>query len=441
MAAQPVPFLTCHRGKPADARQAVLATADKGLRTALAAELGSLRWNVRTAETGAALFELLEAAPASVCMLDAWLPDLQSDECAAELHAMYPETAIVLLDGSMEAGGPKSGLGLLRQEAFHAFRRAQASLDESSSSSTAGFFGGSPAAAPAALGGEHMRDRLHAVALPAPGPAAVPAAEPVRPPLASRAPRPVPELLGADPRMLEAGRRVGLVAGRRTPVLIHGETGTGKELVARAVHRLSGRKGKLVSLNCAALPEALFEAELFGHSRGAFTGAQASRTGRIEAADGGTLFLDEVGELPPAIQAKLLRFLESGAIQRVGENEEIRVDVRIIAATHRKLGRMAQTGEFRLDLLHRLSVFLIQTPPLAGRAGDMDLLAAHALQRFAAPGEPAKELAPEARAALHAHAWPGNVRELQHTLERAVILSGAAARIERDAIDFGEALC
>ncbi len=181
------------------------------------------------------------------------------------------------------------------------------------------------------------------------------------------------------------------------------------------------------------------EAELFGHARGAFTGAQGSRVGRIEAASGGTLFLDEIGELPLGVQSKLLRFLESGEIQRVGENEPVRIDVRVVAATHRRLGAMAAEGTFRLDLLHRLSVFLIQTPPLAGRHADIDALIARTLQTLGAL-EPQKYLSIEARERLHRYAWPGNVRELEHTLERAWILSGDSLLIEDACVDFGEAL-
>jgi transcriptional regulator with GAF, ATPase, and Fis domain len=193
----------------------------------------------------------------------------------------------------------------------------------------------------------------------------------------------LPELIGDADCMLEVSRRVRLVAARMTPVLIEGPTGSGKEIVAESLHRLSTRSRKpFVAINCAAIPESLLEAELFGHTRGAFTGAVQGRTGRIEAADGGTLFLDEIGEMPLGLQSKLLRFVECGELQRVGDNETVRVDVRIIAATHSPLASQAQTGGFRSDLYYRLAVFLIRTPALAEHAQDLPLLMEHFLKKL-----------------------------------------------------------
>jgi len=213
------------------------------------------------------------------------------------------------------------------------------------------------------------------------------------------------------------------VAPRSTTVLIEGATGTGKELVAKAVHRLSARASKpFVVLNCAAIPESLLEAELFGHTRGAFTGAVQSRTGRVEAANGGTLFLDEIGEMPLALQAKMLRFLESGEIQRVGGNETVRVDVRVVAATHQPLKLRTAEHLFRLDLYHRLAVFPVVIPALCDRMDDLLPLAMFFLDRL---GEemPVKRLSAGAVERLMGHDWPGNVRELAHVLERATILA------------------
>jgi len=224
--------------------------------------------------------------------------------------------------------------------------------------------------------------------------------------------------------MRELARLVRLVAPRSATVLIEGETGTGKELVAKAVHTLSSRSNKgFTVLNCAAIPESLLEAELFGHTRGAFTGAVQSRMGRIEAAHGGTLFLDEIGEMPLALQAKMLRFLEAGELQRVGENEVVRVDVRVIAATHQYLEDRAEAGTFRLDLYHRLAVFPLAVPALRERLDDLPLLTGVFLEQLGKEA-PRKSLSESAMDKLQAHGWPGNVRELKHVLERGAILTG-----------------
>jgi DNA-binding NtrC family response regulator len=247
----------------------------------------------------------------------------------------------------------------------------------------------------------------------------------------------LPELIGDAPCMLEVSRRIRLVAQRMTPVLIEGPTGSGKELVAEALHRLSSRSRKpFVAINCAAIPEALLEAELFGHTRGAFTGAVQSRVGRIESADGGTLFLDEIGEMPLALQSKLLRFIESSELQRVGDNETIKVDVRILAATHQPLADHAKAGSFRADLYYRLAVFLIRTPSLIEHAQDLTLLVDHFLQKMGRD-EPLKRIDQGAMAKLAAHDWPGNVRELEHVLERAAILAGDEPIMTAQEIDFG----
>jgi transcriptional regulator with GAF, ATPase, and Fis domain len=192
----------------------------------------------------------------------------------------------------------------------------------------------------------------------------------------------------------------------------------------------------LIALNCAAIPEALLEAELFGHTRGAFTGAVHGRVGRIEAADGGTLFLDEIGEMPLNLQSKLLRFVECGELQRVGDNETVKVDVRIIAATHRPLAAQAQNGAFRSDLYYRLAVFLIRTPSLSEHLQDLTLLVHHFLDKLGRD-TPVKRLDECAMNKLAAHNWPGNVRELEHVLERGVILAGECPVLTSREIDFG----
>jgi transcriptional regulator with GAF, ATPase, and Fis domain len=228
-----------------------------------------------------------------------------------------------------------------------------------------------------------------------------------------------------------------MVAQRSTTVLIEGETGTGKEVVAKALHRLSARVGKpFAVLNCAAIPEALLEAELFGHTRGAFTGAVQSRTGRIEAANGGTLFLDEIGEMPLALQAKMLRFLECGELQRVGDNETVRVDVRVIAATHEPLEKRSAEKTFRLDLYHRLAVFPVEVPALRARMDDLELLTEFFLKQMGME-MPRKRLTADGLVRMRGHFWPGNVRELMHVLERGAILAGERPEIGAGEIRFG----
>ena len=215
------------------------------------------------------------------------------------------------------------------------------------------------------------------------------------------------------------------VAPTETTVLIHGESGTGKELAARALHLLSPRASKpLISVNCAAIPESLIESELFGHEKGAFTGAVSARTGLIEAANGGSLFLDEIGELPAEAQARLLRVLQESEIRRVGSTQSQKVDVRMIAATHRNLKAMTRTGEFREDLYYRLNVMQIRLPPLRERRGDILGLASRFLKQQARKlDRPNLSLSPEAMQALQRYRWPGNVRELENAIERSSILT------------------
>ncbi|MEZ4588488.1 MAG: sigma-54 dependent transcriptional regulator [Gemmatimonadales bacterium] len=231
--------------------------------------------------------------------------------------------------------------------------------------------------------------------------------------------------VGASAPMRELLRLVARAAGSPHPVLIVGESGTGKELVARAVHRLSGRAA-FVSVNCGALPDQLMESELFGHERGAFTGADRTKDGLFHVADKGTLFLDEIAELPMALQPKLLRALEHGEIRRVGGTQPIAVDVRVVAATHRDLEAEAEAGRFRSDLLWRLNVLTLSVPPLRERPSDIPLLAEHFLAATGEPdaaGSPPRRVSAEAMARLRSYPWPGNVRELRNTMLRAATMT------------------
>ncbi len=234
---------------------------------------------------------------------------------------------------------------------------------------------------------------------------------------------PATPLLSEDPAMKSVLETVAAVAPSDSRVLILGETGTGKQLVAQAVHDTSPRRAApFVEVNCAAIPENLLESELFGHERGAFTGATERRTGRFEEADDGTLFLDEIGEMSFSVQSKLLRVLQDGRFSRVGGSAVLRSRARVIAATNRDLQQEVEAGRFRADLFYRLHVITLTLPPLRRRPGDVPLLAGHFLRRFRGSRTPALSLTPEALRRLHHYAWPGNVRELEHLMERFAVL-------------------
>jgi DNA-binding NtrC family response regulator len=408
-------------------RTALVASADANFRQRLAHILAGLRWQVREAESGAQAWTEAETAAPDAVIVDSWLPDLNLGEFLNEFKVHFPEVDLVTAAGDLAAESPR---GPYRQELLYALRRSQetdtaawnaASAIEISARAPAPPGTASPAGVAPAGAGKTISIQS---GRPEQGVELNPGER-------------LQELVGNAACMLEISRRVRLVAPRMTPVLIEGPTGSGKELVAEALHRLSTRSRKpFVAINCAAIPEALLEAELFGHTRGAFTGAVQGRVGRIEAADGGTLFLDEIGEMPLSLQAKLLRFVECGELQRVGDNEPVRVDVRILAATHRPLAEHAQTGSFRSDLYYRLAVFLIRTPSLAEHAQDLPLLVEHFLERLGRE-IPVKRLDAGAFGMLAAHHWPGNVRELEHVLERGVILAGDNPVLTAREIDFG----
>jgi len=435
-------------------RTALVASADRSFRQRLSEILTGLRWQVREAEGGAQAWAEAQSIAPEAIIVDSWLPDLDLAEFLADFRAFYPDVDLVTAGGSSAQESPR---GPYRQELLYALRRSQDTDTASWNAAPALAAVPSPqsSSSPSPAGpvySDTFPMAVHSDQAPAAPQEAAPMPIHVLPSLpaavlylddqpAKSLEVPVserlPELIGNASCMLEVSRRIRLVASRSTPVLIEGPTGSGKELVAEALHRLSSRSRKpFVAINCAAIPEALLEAELFGHTRGAFTGAVQRRVGRIEAADGGTLFLDEIGEMPLALQAKLLRFVECGELQRVGDNETVKVDVRILAATHRPLAQHTQTGTFRSDLYYRLAVFLIRTPSLAEHAQDLPLLVEHFMQKMGRE-TPIKRVSPAAMAKLSAHDWPGNVRELEHVLERGAILAGDESVITAREIDFG----
>lgn len=430
-------------------RSAVVASADGSLRQRLNEILTGLRWQVREAEGGADAWTKVEEAVPEAMIVDSWLPDLSCAEFMKDFAATFPEVALVNAEGMMTE---KTAHTPHREELLYALRRMQET--DGAAWNTAPDFSrrsvnsfipsrvlNTPACDPESSLQEALprgQEQTDKNPLP-PRYAALPCSSH---PYTMEEPSLVacerlPELIGSAPCMLEVSRRIRLVAPRSTPVLIEGPTGSGKELVAEGLHRLSKRSGKaFVAINCAAIPEDLLEAELFGHTRGAFTGAVQGRVGRIEAANGGTLFLDEIGEMPLSLQAKLLRFVESGELQRVGDNETVKVDVRIVAATHRPLAQQTQTGAFRADLYYRLAVFLIRTPALSEHLEDLPRFIDHFLELLGRT-MPMKRITREVMARLAAHSWPGNVRELEHVLERAAILAGDAPTLTLQEIDFG----
>lgn len=268
------------------------------------------------------------------------------------------------------------------------------------------------------------------------GPQAPPAApQPLKPQASTPAPA-AAGIIGGSQALQEALATLGRVASSKATVLLHGETGTGKELFAQALHTQSPRKaGPFVPVHCAALPETLLASELFGHEKGAFTGATARRMGRFEAAHGGTLFLDEIAELDLATQVKLLRFLETRSVERLGSNTVLPVDVRLVCATHQDLKKRVEDGQFREDLFYRLNVVTLELPPLRARIGDIPTLLEHYLKAFARDNQrPVPKLSPEALERLQAYAWPGNIRELRNVCE-SLVVTAASQHIEASALD------
>lgn len=340
------------------------------------------RGSVHVATGGAEALAKLETGNWHILLLDRRLPDLDAGELMEIIERRYPGIRVVMVDSGLDEILPLRSSGQITT-GVQSFARASSVLATES----------------------------------------------------KRESSPLPGMIGGSEPMRRVYRLARLVGPRNTTVLITGATGTGKELVARAIHQLSPRAANHFSvLNCAAIPEALVESELFGHARGAFTGAWQTSPGRILAAQGGTLFLDEVGELPLAAQAKLLRFLEQREVQRLGSTETTRVDVRVVAATNRDLALAVAAGNFREDLFYRLSAFPIHLPALAERNGDLLDLAAHFLDQLSSVRRLRLDVGSEQ--VLNGHSWQGNVRELQQVLERAVILAGDRSVILAEDLEF-----
>jgi transcriptional regulator with GAF, ATPase, and Fis domain len=350
----------------------LIASSDPGIRNRSIAETIGQKVSYEEALSGAAAIARLRSVAFDLLILDRRLPDLNAEEVAEIVRKKFPGLRIQLVDSSVAP----------EQKADSSARK---SVSDSETS-------------------QEFADDFTNVEMNG-----------------------LPGMVGRGRAMQEIYRLAGLVARRNTPVLITGETGTGKELVARAIHQISARRhNPLVVVNCAAIPEALLEAELFGHVRGAFTGAVQSRVGRIHNAHGGTLFLDEIGDLPLGMQSKLLRFLQEGEVQRLGSSDVFRVDVRVICATNINLTQSVKQRMFRQDLYYRISVFPIELPPLRERTEDIAPLADLFLSELCRDaGVKPKNLSASSIALLRQTHWPGNVRELQHAVERAFILSGS----------------
>jgi DNA-binding NtrC family response regulator len=370
--------LTHFPGLASMAGGALIASPNRGFREQVLGRLNGRCRPVQQALGGADALAKLAEGDWPFLFLDRRVDDLDSEELVAIVEKRFPGIQVVLLDSD---------------------RGVSAEVEENVPFAEPGPFAGGPQR----IGQEDSNAKNGGEAAEA---------------------EPLPGMIGRSPAMQQVYRLARLVAPRTTTVLIAGATGSGKELVARALHMLSPRAGKaFAAVNCAAIPEALLESELFGHARGAFTGAVQAQVGRIPGAHGGTLFLDEVSELPLGVQAKLLRFLEQKEVQRLGTAEVSRVDVRVIAASNVDLAGRSGRGEFREDLFYRLSAFPLELPPLTERQEDIVPLAEHFLACMAAAGGGiCPVLSSAAIAILEGHAWRGNVRELQHVMERASIL-------------------
>ena len=374
-----------------DALATILVADDEpGMRESVSRALRREGFHVITAEDGAAALDTLRKAPVDLLIADLRMPGLDGIELLRAARLVAPETEVIVLSGH---GTVEEAVEAMKEGAFDfltkPFDRAplvrvvRQALDRHA----------------LILENRRLQRRLDDLAGAG-------------------------EIVGTSPAILEVLRLVKQVAPTSATVLIQGESGTGKELVARALHRLSPRREKpFVTVNCAALPETLLESELFGHEKGAFTGAVGRRAGRFELADGGTLLLDEIGDLSPLAQAKVLRVLQEGEFEPIGSARTAKVDVRLVAATNQDLAKLVTEKRFREDLFYRMQVITLTVPPLRERREDIGLLAQHFLRRYTAKNQRTLEgFTEEALARLLEYPWPGNVRELEHAVERAAIL-------------------
>ncbi|MGA2538512.1 MAG: sigma-54 dependent transcriptional regulator [Terracidiphilus sp.] len=357
-------------------------------------KLGPPRWNLAHAAGGAQALEVLREAGIDdgILLLDPNLPDLEVKEFHSMVRSRFPNSQILMLN-------PQNGQLLVGAASPTLVSRRLAEAVNGSAPLRAGLATGAVVSFNSRTPTEG-RARLR-------------------------------NMIGDSEPMQRVYSHTRLVAARNTTVLITGESGTGKDLVAQEIHLISMRRNQpFVVVNCSAIPEALLEAELFGYTKGSFTGALQSRIGRIHAAHGGTLFLDEIGDLPVSLQSKILRFLEQGEVQRIGGNDNLKVDVRVVAATNAELKKRVAQQQFREDLYFRLAVFPIHLPPLRDRMSDLPELAL----AFAAKSLPGVTLTQEAIDVLMLHDWPGNVRELRNAIERGTILIGTGNEIRAEHI-------
>jgi transcriptional regulator with GAF, ATPase, and Fis domain len=364
----------------------LLVSSNTRLRDEMREKLTDVRWALTEAASGAEALEYLQEHSSDILLLDPMLPDLESIEFSAMVREQFPNVQILTVNsytGQLVLGSSSpTPLSVKLTEALYRNGHVQSTPTSSA-----------------------QQHRLRARNEGRTG---------------------IRGVIGDSEVMLRVYELTHMVARRDTTVLITGESGTGKDLIAQAIHLISLRqKQPLVVINCAAIPETLLEAELFGYVKGSFTGAFQSRIGRIHAAHGGTLFLDEIGDMPLSLQSKILRFLEQGEVQRIGGNDNLKVDVRVVAATNADLQARVKQNLFREDLYYRLAIFPIKLPPLRERSGDIDELADAFLSKFC----PGATLTPQALEDLRRHDWPGNVRELRNVLERASIVAGGDLEI------------